>query len=290
MIISSLVLGLHLVLQTTAFQFSAPTLSKAPLPDTIIAKVNGVGIRAKDIEDLLWEVRGEEILNDVMYYQVAKMEADRLGVIVTDGEVELEITRQKDLMKQGLSPGQTLEDALAQAGQTKTRLYLAAKSSLYFSKIAMKDFNPKDYVRISTIVVRPRSDTATDVSATIQVVQKAYDRLKAGEPWERLVNELVVDQEGKQQHGLLGWRELTAFPDEAKAQIVKLGKGEITQPVQTKNGIQIFRIEAKGDSATKDDIEQMRVELSPLLNMQVTQRIKKTLKIEKLFPTKKPGA
>jgi parvulin-like peptidyl-prolyl isomerase len=153
----------------------------------------------------------------------------------------------------------------------------------------MQEFDPKAFVRISTIVVRPRSESAADIAATIQVVQKAYDRLKAGEPWERLVNELVVDQEGKQQHGLLGWRELTAFPDEAKSQLVKLGKGEITQPVQTKNGIQIFRIEAKGDGATKSELEQMRVELSELLKFQATQKIKKTLKIEKLYPPKKPG-
>ena len=100
---------------------------------------------------------------------------------------------------------------------------------------------------------------------------------------------IVVDQEGKQQRGLLGWRELTAFPDEAKKQLIDMKKGDITQPVQTKNGIQIFRIEAKGDGASKAELEQMRVELTELLKFQATQKIKKTLKIEKLYPPKKPG-
>jgi peptidyl-prolyl cis-trans isomerase D len=103
------------------------------------------------------------------------------------------------------------------------------------------------------------------------------------------VNELVVDQEGKQQNGLLGWREFSAFPDEAKSQLFSLKKGDITQPVQTKNGIQIFRIEAKGEGATKAELELMRVELTELLKLQATQKIKKTLKIEKLYPPKKPG-
>jgi hypothetical protein len=278
-----------MVLQNAGFQMSVSTLSKAPTAETIVGKINGVSIKAKDIEDLLWEVRGEEIINDIMFYQVAKMEADKLGIVVTDVEVEREVAHQKDLMKQGLAPGQSLDDALAQAGQTKSRMFLAAKSSLYFTKIAMLDFDPKIYVRISTIVVHPRSETASDVAATIQVVQKAYDRLKAGEPWERLVNELVVDQEGKQMHGLLGWRDLAAFPEDARSQIVKLKKGDVTQPVQTKNGIQIFRIEAKGEGATKDELEQMRVELAELLKFQATQKIKKTLKIERLYPPKKPG-
>ena len=88
MILSSIILGLHFVAQTVAFQLSVPTLNKAPTPDTVLAKVNGIAIRAKDVEDLLWDVRGEEILNDVMFYQVAKMEADKLGIVVTNAEVE----------------------------------------------------------------------------------------------------------------------------------------------------------------------------------------------------------
>ena len=289
MVITTLVVGLHIALQSVAFQVSVPGLIKAPAPETVVARVNGTDIKAKDIEDLLWEVRGEEILNDLMFYQVAKMEADKLGVVVIDAEVEQEVARQKDLIRQGLGPNQTLEDALFQAGQTKSRLYLAAKASLYFTKIAILDFNPKAFVRVSTIVVRPKSENASDVGATIQIMQKAYDRLKAGEPWERLVNELVLDEQGRQLHGLLGWRELSAFPDDAKAQVIALKKGDVTQPVQTKNGIQIFRIEAKGDGASKTELEQMRIELTELLKFQVTQRIKKNLKIEKLYPLKKPG-
>lgn len=289
MVITTLVVGLHMALQSVAYQVSVPGLIKAPAPETVVARVNGTDIKAKDIEDLLWEVRGEEILNDLMFYQVAKMEADKLGVVVIDAEVEQEVARQKDLIRQGLGPNQTLEDALFQAGQTKSRLYLAAKASLYFTKIAILDFNPKAFVRVSTIVVRPKSENASDVGATIQIMQKAYDRLKAGEPWERLVNELVLDEQGRQLHGLLGWRELSAFPDDAKAQVIALKKGDVTQPVQTKNGIQIFRIEAKGDGASKTELEQMRIELTELLKFQVTQRIKKNLKIEKLYPLKKPG-
>lgn len=290
MIITSFVLGIHLALQSAAFQLSIPTLAKAPTADTILAKVNGVEVRGKDVEDLLWDVRGEEILNDILYYQIAKMEAEKLGIVVTNEEVDQQVARQMDVAKRDLPQGQTLEVALAQAGQTPRRLYLLAKSSLYISKIAMHDFDPKGYVRISTIIVHPRSESVEDITATTLVLKKAKDRLAAGEPWERLVNELVVDQEGKRQNGFLGWREMSAFPDDAKVQLTALKKGAITDPIKTKHGIQIFRIEAKGDGATKEELEQMRVELSETLTGLATQKIRKTLKLERLYPPKKSGS
>lgn len=290
MVFTSFVLGMHLAVQAAAFQLSIPNLPKAPAPETVLAKVNGVAIKAKDIEDLLWDVHAEEILNEISYYQVAKAEADRMGLVVTNQEIEQGVQREIDQMKANLPPNQTLEGAMAQAGQTKSRLYLAVKTSLYLTKIAFQDFEPKTFIRVSTIVVRPRSVAATDITATIAVVQKAYDRLKAGEPWEKLVDELVADANGKQARGLLGWRQLAAFPQAVQDEMVTLKKGGITKPVQTDNGIQIFRIEAKGDGASKDELEQMRTELSEVLRMQAVQKLRKNLKIERLYPEKKDGS
>jgi foldase protein PrsA len=290
MVFTSFALGMHLALQTAAFQLSIPNLPKAPTAETVLAKVNGVPIKAKDIEDLLWDVHAEEILNEISYYQVAKAEADRMGLVVTNQEIEQGVQREIDQMKANLPPNQTIEGAMAQAGQTKGRLYLAVKTSLYLTKIAFQDFEPKAFVRVSTIVVRPRSVAAADITATIAVVQKAYDRLKSGEPWEKLVDELVVDANGKQARGLLGWRQLAAFPQAVQDEMVTLKKGGITKPVQTDNGIQIFRIEAKGDGASKEELEQMRTELSEVLRMQAVQKLRKNLKIERLYPAKKEGS
>ena len=289
MVFTTFVVAAHLLMQSAQFQLSIPGLEKAPTSDSVVAKVNGVAIKAKDIEDLLWDVRGEEIITDIADYQVVKAEADKRGVIVTEGEIESQVTKYLAQMKKDVPAGQTFEGAMAQAGLTKQRLFLRVKSALLLTKVALLDFDPKRYVRVSTIVVRPRSSTAADISSTIAVVQKAYDRLKAGEPWPKLVDELVVDQHGKETRGLLGWRQLIAFPETVQGEINTLKKGDITKPVQTNNGIQIFRVEAKGDDVTKAELDQMKSELSPTLMIEAQQRIFKDLKIERLYPATKVG-
>lgn len=289
MVLTSFVLGVSMLMQNTAFQLSIPGLPKAPSAETALVKVNGVEIKAKDIEDLLWETRGEEILNEVMLYQVSKSEADRLGLIVTQAEIDKEMERAIDQIKKNLAPGQTVESAMAQEGQTRSRMYLGIKSSLYLAKIAFKDFEPKNYIRVSTILVRPKSKNAADVAATIQVVQKAYDRIKAGESWDKLVDELIMDQTGRQTRGLVGWRKIAIFPEDVKAELQTLKKGGITKPVQTENGIQIFRVDERGDGLTKEGLEQMKTELTRPLQDEAARKIRETLKMERLYPPQKGG-
>ncbi|MBI1334986.1 MAG: hypothetical protein GC165_19145 [Armatimonadetes bacterium] len=284
MVFTAAVLGMNLLLQNAAFQLSIPGMAKAPAAEKVLVKVNGIEIKAKDVEDLLWDTHGEEILNEIMYYSVAKAESDKRGLVVTQQEVEQGVIREMDQMKQSLANGQTIEEFMAQNGQTKNRLYLAVKTSIYLTKIAFQDFDPKTYVRVSTIVVPPRSNSAEDVANTIKVVQNAYDRLQKGEPWSKLVDELVTNQVGKQNRGLLGWRQLAAFPQSVQDEIKTLKKGGITKPVQTQNGIQIFRIEAKGDEVTKEEMDQMRIELTDTLRVQAVQKLKENLKIDRFYP------
>ena len=120
-------------------------------------------------------------------------------------------------------------------------------------------------------------------------MQKAYDRIKAGEKWDKLVDELTVEQAAKQNRGFLGWRNLSLFPKEALSEIETLKKGDITKPVQTSNGIQMFRIEDKGDAATKEEIEIMKNENIGVLRQQVGTKILQSAKIEYNYPPKIGG-
>ncbi len=289
MVITSFLLGAHLLWQNAAFQFTVQGLAKAPAPTATVATVNGVEIKAKDVEDLLWDLHGTTVLKDIIYYNLFITEARKRGIVVTQEEVDKGVAGAIDEIKQGLTAGQTVEQAMAQQGQTRSLFAVRIKSNLALTKIALADFNPKDYIKISTIVVRPNSAAATDVANAIQVVQKAYDRIKAGEKWDKLVDELTVEQAAKQNRGFLGWRNLSLFPKEALSEIETLKKGDITKPVHTSNGIQMFRIEDKGDAATKEEIEIMKNENIGVLRQQVGTKILQSAKIEYNYPPKIGG-
>lgn len=290
MILTSFILGANLLLQNAAFQLSIPGLAKAPVANEVLAVVNGVEIKGKDVEDLLWETHGNQILTEVMYYQVAISEGKKKGVIATQEEVDKGVAAAIESYKANLSPGQNVDQALEMSGQTRSLLAIRIKAQLIMQKLALVDFNAKDFVKVSTIIVRPTSNSATDVASAIQVVQKAYDRIKKGEPWEKLVDELTVDSNSRQSRGLLGWRSLSLFPKEAQDELSGLMKGGITKPVQTNFGIQIFRLEAKGESVTGAELDQLKQEVSEFLMQESSAKIRASIKVERKYKPKSKGS
>ncbi len=283
--------GLQIALQTGGIQLGIPNLRPAPEKDQVLVKVNGQEIKASDIAALLWDVKYEEILNEIVYFQLAKAEADKLGVFLTGKEIDDGVQREIDGMKANLAPGQTIEQAMATSGQTRARLYLAVKTSLLLTKIAFAEFDPKLYVKVSTIIIKPASSSATDLASAIKTAQDAYDRLQKGEAWEAVVDDVVTDEAGRESRGRLGWRLLSAFPDDVRSDIGLLRANQYSKPAQIQNGIQFFRVERFGKDLAKEELDQMRLEMTEALRVQAVNKIRRTMNIERVWPPqpKKPG-
>jgi foldase protein PrsA len=278
--------GLALSLQNAAPQSPAltPRLKPAPQPSQVLAKVNGTEIKASDIQDLLWDLHGTAVLNDVVSYSVIRQEAEKLKLVVTDAEVDIKIDQEIARMGQNLQPGLTPGQILAQNGYTWSRLYINTRSLLLLLKIAFAEFQPSQYVRISTISLKPKTTTDADIAATTKLLQEAYNRLQKGEPWEKVLPEYVTDAEGVRTVGYLGWRNLELFDEAARKDIASLKKGEVSKPIRTQNGIQIFRIESQGGDAKPEDIAQMKEELAEELQTKVYVRLRRAYKVERFYP------
>jgi parvulin-like peptidyl-prolyl isomerase len=194
-------------------------------------------------------------------------------------------------MKANLAPGQTLEQAMVSSGQTRARLYLAVKTSLLLTKIAFAEFDPKLYVKVSTIIIKPASNSAADLASAIKIAQGAYDRLQKGDAWEAVVDDVVTDEAGRESRGRLGWRLLSAFPDDVRSEIGLLKANQFSKPAQIQNGIQFFRIDKFGKDLAKEDLDQMRIEMTEALRLQAVTKIRRTMTIERVWPPqpKKPG-
>src|SRR3978361_1648764 len=106
-----------------------PRLMEAgPVPTRTVAKVDGVEIKAKDVEDLLWQWRGYEAVDELVGYQVVKAEAERRGVTVTAAEIEAKIAEQMKGFADQMQGDP--DEALLKLGFTRSRAYIRVKHDL----------------------------------------------------------------------------------------------------------------------------------------------------------------
>jgi foldase protein PrsA len=277
MTITALFLGIAFAVQGEPL---TPKLKPAPVTDQVVVKINGVEIKSQDIQDLLWDLHGATTMAEVVNYQLIKQEAARLKIVVTDQEVEKEVAIMGEKLQPGLTPGQIL----AQNGYTWNLIYIRAKSTLMLLKIALQEFKPTDYIQLSTIIIRPKSTSDSDIALTTKVVQDIHERLMKGESWEKLVTEYVTEPESRRTNGYLGWRELLAFDETARKDVALLKRGEYSKPIRTANGVQIFRIEMRGIDASGEELAQMKDDVIDQIQQSVVRRLMRAAKIERLYP------
>ena len=228
-------------------------LVPAPKPTEVVAKVDGVEIKASDVQDLLWQWRGQEAVADMISYQVIKNAATKETVSVPDAEVEKAMGEQLAQFTPEMLQGKTVDQYLLEQGFTKSRLWIRIKTELLLNKIVAKDFKPEDYVKISTIVVRPESTSTKALTDAAKKADLFYDMLGKGDSWEKVLNLSTTDPRTLESKGLVGWRRMDAFPAIVQTEFKTLKAGQSTKPTQTSNGFQIFRIEAYGKDAKGKD-------------------------------------
>ncbi|MGV3617589.1 MAG: peptidylprolyl isomerase [Fimbriimonas sp.] len=254
-------------------------LPKAPTPDKVVAKVNGVEIKASDVEALLWDWRGHEVTQDLITYQLILGEAKRLKVEVKPTEIERSFEERLAEYRKGVPPGSDLEESLRGQGFPKSRLYLRVHTDLLVNRIAMLDFRPDDYVRVSTSAYRPAPEKP---QTPIQRAGAAHQRLVKGEPWLAIVKSSDLDEVAKEAAGHLGWRALAAFPETARPEIRALKSGGFTKPVALPDGsVQLFRVEMRGMEAKDDEARELQESFLARARQQLLQRLRSEAKIER---------
>lgn len=246
-----------------AFQTPLPDLPKKylsapPKKTSTMAKVGNVTIKASDLESYLWDWRAQEALQDLVTHQMIVNEARRLKVAVSDTAIQQELDKQLATVKAELPPGENLETSIREKGFPRSRLYLRIKSEQLLNALVLKSFSASAFVKVSTIIFRPKTELAADVAEAVRQAEDAHNALTNGEPWGDVLARYAHDASILQTGGLLGWKETVAFPSLVRQELAQHQAGAITRPAQTANGIQIFRLEAKGDTASGPVLEELK--------------------------------
>jgi len=264
-------------------------LTQKPSLETVLAKVDGVPIKANDVERLLWDWRGYETMQDLITYQLIHARAAKLSIVVTPAEIQKAFD---DIVKEQsahLPAGQDFDTFLRQQHNPKSRLFMQVESNLLLSRIVDKQFNPSEFFKVSTLIFKPKTKNGSDILEAAGKAQDAYNRLVKGEDWSKVMNTSSQDPLLVQNKGLLGWRRLDAFPADTAEELKKLKPGGLTKTVETDNGIQLFRLEAVGTSVTGTELAELRQLYEQNAKGKLIEGLEKAAKVERFYgaPTKK---
>jgi peptidyl-prolyl cis-trans isomerase C len=225
-------------------QPQAPAAQTPAAGDPVVAKVNGTEIRQSDLalaeEDVGQNIPAgtPEAKRDWLINYVADMlvlakyaEANKVADSA-EFKRRLAFIRDKALM----------ETVLRDAG--KAALTNEAMRAVYDE--AVKQMADEQEVRARHILFRVADPS--DQTASKQAEAKAaatMARIKNGEDFSTLANELTDDPPGKQDGGDLGYFTKDQMVPEFSEIAFKLDKGQVSDPVKTAFGWHIIKIEDK---------------------------------------------
>lgn len=232
-------------------------LTAVPEKSASVLKVNGQSITANEVMSLLWDWKRDEVISELIDDRIVRQEANKNGIAATDEEVNTALKDLLNSIQASLPPGKTIEQAMVEQGVTQSRLWLRVRTEVLLRKIVMKEFKASDYVKVSTIIVRPASESSEELRKALDKAEDYYKRLQNKESWDEVLKSSTTDARIIQGGGYVGWRATAAFPQAVQEEFKTAKVGFITKPVQTASGIQIFKVDAIGTSLKGEELTEL---------------------------------
>ena len=258
--------------------------AQAPAGDPLIAKVNGVEIHQSDLalaeEDIGQNVPAKDeqgkrdyLVNFLTDMILLSKEAEAKKVPDTaEFKRRIAFARNKALMDtvlQEASKGATTEANLHKVYDDATK-QMGAEQEVHARHILFRVVNPAD-------------DAAS--KAAEAKVKAVIDRVKKGEDFNKLANELTEDPSGKANGGDLGYFTKEQMVPEFSEVAFKLDKGQVSAPVKTQFGWHVLKVEDKRQrqapafDTVRDQVENFAVRKA---QVDLVTKLRADAKIERL--------
>lgn len=257
-------------------------IPRAPAPPEktkIVARVDGDPIAAGDLENFLWDWHMYEVREEMIAMRAVELKAKSLGLTASEEEIRRAYDNQLTQMRANLQGG-SVEAYLQNRGGSFSRLWMGARREVLLAKIVAQAFKPSEFIFVSTLLVRPASEAATDLGKAIALAQAAYDELQKGAKWVNVFRKYNIEKDAKLD-GQIGWVMIAGFPKTTQLEIANLKAGGITKPVQTQFGIQVFRIDRKAADVPATDLEELKKQFVMSGRRTYLENLIKSMKIER---------
>jgi peptidyl-prolyl cis-trans isomerase SurA len=262
--------------------------------EPFVERIKSAGYSEAEEKELIEEVRGR-MLRNLVDEKIAEIAAKRSKVEVDEDEVEQFVNNIKK--EQNLT-GEELESALMMEGMTledykkKLRQQILKKKLIDYevrSKIVITNEDVKKYYEdnpdkyggeeafeIWHITVPSGEFEEKDKAEIIKKLENIKENVSAGKKFAEISEGADSYFDGiKVLSGNLGYFKKGDLSDSIKSAVENLGIGDVSSPLFTSRGIQLFYISDKKESG-KTDFEQAAPEIRRILyNQEVEKRFEK---------------
>ena len=216
----------------------------AQAPDPLVARVNGVEIHQSDLamaeEDIGQNLPqgGEDAKRDYLVSYLSDM------ILLAQAAEERRLQDDPDFKRRAaLARNKVLMEALLQ-NEGKKSLTDQALHAVYDD--AIKQMGNEEEVHARHILFRVANPADEKASKEAEDKVKAViERLKKGEDFAKLANELTEDPSGRKDGGDLGYFTKEQMVPEFSTVAFKLDKGSISDPIKTQFGWHVLKVEDK---------------------------------------------
>lgn len=236
--------------------------------EEVVATVGDVDITKDELYNLLVEQYGEESLNALISEKIIGLEIEKANIEVTEEEIDKEFVN----MENYYGGPEVLAKTMLSQNVTRDEMDENIKINLSMKKLVASDivvtdeeieefyaengemFNTAEQVNASHILVD-----------TEEIANEVLRKLKAGENFEDLALEYSNDG-SKDMGGKLGFFGRGEMVESFDKVAFSLPTGEISEPVQSKFGYHIIKVNEKTEAtessleANKEEIEKMILE------------------------------
>jgi peptidyl-prolyl cis-trans isomerase C len=263
----------------------------AQAPDPVVARVNGVEIHQSDLamaeEDIgqnLPQQGGEDAKRDYLVSYLSDM------ILLAQAAEERRLQDDPDFKRRAaLARNKVLMEALLQ-NEGKKSLTDQALHAVYDD--AIKQMGNEEEVHARHILFRvanPADDKASKEAE--DKVKAVIDRLKKGEDFAKLANELTEDPSGRKDGGDLGYFTKDQMVPEFSTVAFKLDKGSISDPIKTQFGWHVLKVEDKR-KRQPPEYDKVKPQLETFVErkaqMELVNKLRADAKIERLDKKAEP--
>jgi peptidyl-prolyl cis-trans isomerase C len=262
----------------------------AQAPDPVLARVNGVEIHQSDLalaeEDVGQNLPqgGADAKRDYLVSYLSDM------ILLAQAAEERRLQDDPDFKRRAaLARNKVLMETLLQ-NEGKKSLTDQALHGVYDD--AVKQMGNEEEVHARHILFRVANPTDEKASKEAEDKVKAViERLKKGEDFAKLANELTEDPSGRKDGGDLGYFTKDQMVPEFSAVAFKLDKGAISDPIKTQFGWHVLKVEDKR-KRQPPEFDKVKPQLETFVErkaqVELVNKLRAEAKIERLDKPAQP--